>query len=106
MIANFLKNRDAFGHHISFTVKDGDGNAQTSKFSGFISVILYLFIFTYTIIKFENVESGKYDLITLSEDETDSNEKFNLTNLMPFFEIITDNITLTNYVDLTLIQKT
>ena len=51
MLSTFIKNRDAFGHQVTFSIKGGNGNEQTSKIGGVITLIIYTFIATYVVLK-------------------------------------------------------
>ena len=71
MLSTFLKNRDAFGHQVAFTIKGGNGSEQTSKLGGFITLLIYTFIATYVGIKMSKMLSGSLDNITVSQQLID-----------------------------------
>ena len=67
-IQMFVKNRDAFGHQVKLTVKNGNGSEQTSTFDGLVTIFLYFFIRAYGVIKTIKMSGGNLDNITSSEE--------------------------------------
>ena len=90
MVGSFLKQRDVFGHQVVFTIKGGNGTEQTSKCGGLMTILIYLFIFTYVTIKGQKMMKGSLDNITSSEELTDFEalQKVFMTNTKPMFNVI------------------
>ena len=50
-LSQFLLNRDAFGHQVSFNARHGNGKEQTSRVGGALTILVYGFIMAYMVIK-------------------------------------------------------
>ena len=70
-IKRFLKNKDAFGHQVNLTVKNGNGIEQTSVCSGVATMLVYSFISVYAIMKSIKMFQGNLDNFTSSEEIID-----------------------------------
>ena len=85
MISQFLLNRDAFGYQVNLKVRGGNGQEQTSKVGGLVSLMVYMFMGVFFYIKGDKMVEGNLDNIMQTEQVVNFTEIGNvsLTGMMP-----------------------